>query len=208
MLGTYPLVQGVNIGFGTIRDYPFSEPLNSPTILSITIENNYTAPINQNIFILPSQSFHNQIMDSTGSFTVNQQYVLRAAVSYPLSIAPKFLKNGPVTKVKELKINNNQIKTTLAPPGTVLTAKIWYPTSQHGTVVPKIVSSTSPMTLKGTLGIYKIYQVVIITGDGVTPIPGGSPVIQVSLGTAQISAKVEPIANNWPSCSKTPLLTC
>lgn len=59
------------------------------------------------------------------------------------------------------------------------------------------------MTLKGTLGSYKVFQTVITVNSA-----GGSNFLQVKLGnTAQLaSAKLDPVS--WPTCTNTDLLTC
>ncbi|TAQ86696.1 generic peroxidase [Chlorociboria aeruginascens] len=146
----------IPIGFGIITDYVFSDTSIDPTVTSINVENSFVEPINQNIFILVSQSFNNQIRNSFGNATVNQQFVIRAA-----------------------------ILQTLAPPGTELTAKLWFPVPQANTVVPAIASTTQSMTAKGPLGSYTVYQAVVEVGDGVTPLPGGTSIFQVSLGTTE-----------------------
>ncbi|KAH8676486.1 heme peroxidase [Tricladium varicosporioides] len=80
----YPIFLGTIIGFGQIIDYKFSDVLNSPNINTINIQGSYQAPINQNIFILPSQSFTIPILASgPGSATIGHKYVVRAAVSLP-----------------------------------------------------------------------------------------------------------------------------
>ncbi|KAG9236919.1 putative L-ascorbate peroxidase 6 [Amylocarpus encephaloides] len=61
------------IGFGTIVDYEFNDTLSSPSITSINIMSSYTAPVNLNIFILPSQSFSNPVNGQ-------RQSIIRVAV--------------------------------------------------------------------------------------------------------------------------------
>jgi hypothetical protein len=60
------------------------------------------------------------------------------------------------------------------------------------------------MTLKTTLGGYKIYQVVLSHGNvGL----GGSPVVQVQLG-AQASLKKEIGSGILPECTQAILTNC
>jgi hypothetical protein len=72
--------------------------------------------------------------------------------------------------------------------------------------VPKISSTTVSMTLKTTLGAYKVYQAVVKVGDGVTQVPLGASTFQVKLGTTQASAKLDPF--NWPLCTNVDMKTC
>ncbi|RDL35895.1 uncharacterized protein BP5553_06507 [Venustampulla echinocandica] len=173
----YPIVANTPIGFGTITDYNFADTLNNPDVTSINVQSSYSAPINQKIFILVSQGFHNQIRDSNNAITVNQQYVVRAA-----------------------------ILISLAPAGTVLSAKLWHTAAQAGSIVPKILSTTVSMTLKTTLGSYAIYQAVVTVGDGVSALPGGTMTFQVTSGATLASAKVDP--GNWPACTNDVLTSC
>jgi hypothetical protein len=76
-----------DLGFGTITTYTFNDTLNNPKITSINIVgSSYSAPINQNLFILPSQSFSNLIKNPSGSKVVENQLIIRAAVSKTLLI--------------------------------------------------------------------------------------------------------------------------
>jgi hypothetical protein len=75
---TYPILFKTPIGFGNITDYAFNDTLTSAQITSINVENNYTAPINPNIFVLPSHSYHNTIQ--TSGVNTGSQFVVRAAV--------------------------------------------------------------------------------------------------------------------------------
>jgi hypothetical protein len=73
-----------NLGFGTITSYAFSDTLNNPEITSINIVgSSYSAPINQNLFILPSRSFSNMVTNSVGQ-AVQNELIIRAAVSKTL----------------------------------------------------------------------------------------------------------------------------
>ncbi|KAF4631414.1 hypothetical protein G7Y89_g6715 [Cudoniella acicularis] len=154
----YPVVNNTDIGFGTISNYAFHDTLTNANIANITIQKSYSAPINQKIFILPSQSFRNQV--SNGNTVVNKQYVVRAA-----------------------------LLNTLDTSSTAPTVKVWYPSAQTGTVMTKILSKTATMRLKTTLGLYTIFQAVLSVGDGVTALPGITDILQVTLGSAQASAK-------------------
>ena len=61
-------------GFGNVTDYPFTDIIANHAVASINIANGlFTAPINQNIFILVSQSF---LDEASGA----PQYIIRAAV--------------------------------------------------------------------------------------------------------------------------------
>lgn len=87
----YPIFLGTIIGFGQITDYKFSDVLNSPNINTINIQGSYQAPINQNIFLLPSQSFTIPILGpAPGLATIGHKYVVRAAVSFSLSFPTFF----------------------------------------------------------------------------------------------------------------------
>ncbi|KAF4637778.1 hypothetical protein G7Y89_g297 [Cudoniella acicularis] len=157
----YPLFLNTVIGFNTITDYLFNDTLNSPNINTINVQSSYQAPINQNIFILPSQSFIDDIRNSDGVGFVQINYVVRVAI---------------------LK--------TLAPTTASPTAKIWYAIVQAGSVAPGLAVKTSgPMTFKTTIGAYNIFQVVLTIGDGVNNLGAGEQVLQVNLGSTLSSAK-------------------
>ncbi|RFU35541.1 hypothetical protein B7463_g815, partial [Scytalidium lignicola] len=169
----YPVLDNTPIGFGTITDYAFNDTIDS-SITSINLESSYSAPINQNIFIIFSQSFRNPVI---ASVTVKQQYVIRVA-----------------------------ILSTLIPAGSVLSAKLWWPAPQAGTVVPKIDNVSATMNFKATIHSYSVYEATISVGDGVTGMPSGTSTFQVTLGTTQASAKVDP--STWSICTNADLTTC
>jgi hypothetical protein len=76
-------------------------------------------------------------------------------------------------------------------------------------MAPRILNTSVKMAFKETLGSYKIYQVVITVGDGVSGL-FGTTVVQAKLGTSEVftevSAKLKTFA--WLSCSNPTLTDC
>jgi hypothetical protein len=64
--------------FGKITYYSFNDTIPAG-VTSIKIQNSYTESINMNLFIVPSQSFINQPLNSDGSAGI-ASYLVRAAV--------------------------------------------------------------------------------------------------------------------------------
>ncbi|KAH8815517.1 heme peroxidase [Xylogone sp. PMI_703] len=172
----FPVFQNTPLGFGTISTYAFSDTID-PSVTSINVENTFTEAINQNLFVIFSQSFRNPLFDPNSGAVVKKQYVIRAA-----------------------------ILSKLAPAGTVLSVKLWWPATQPGTVVPKIDNTSTSMTFKSTIGSYSVFEAVLAVGDGVNVLPSGSSTILVTLGTTQASAKVDP--DTWSICTNNDLTTC
>ncbi|KAG9227959.1 heme peroxidase [Amylocarpus encephaloides] len=161
-----PIFRNTQIGFGTIKDYAFFDTFNSPTIQTINVQGQYSAPINLNIFLLPSQTFTLPVRDGPGGAVLTNRYLVRAAV-----------------------------KGSLVTAGSTVSATLWYPTTQQGSVVPKIATLITTLTLEKTVGPYKIFKAVIIQ-PGAVVIFGGAHFFQIKLGTTQTSAKISSIVFN------------
>jgi len=97
-----------------------------------------------------------------------------------------------------------QVLSSLAP--TTLTATLYHPARQEGTISPKIAKATGSLKPFKTIGTYKIFQGTVNIDPGV--IGNGLSYMDVRLGSAatQISAKVH--TTKFGNCGNAVVTTC
>lgn len=177
--------------FGNTTFYKFNDTIDSK-VTSLTIQGTYTEAINQNLFVVPSQSFVNPGTGPT--------YRIRAAVSL-LSLGLEF------------KLSFWQLLTSLAPAGTTLTATLYYAAAQTGSTSPVYKQQQATLLSYTTKGAYTIFSGTITRPSDPTPIGGvGGSEIDVQLGTTLRSPKAHvggnPTAGLFTTCTNDDLTTC
>lgn len=99
------------------------------------------------------------------------------------------------------------MKSSLAVTGTTIKLTVWTTIPQPNSVAPKVIFNVFDMTLKETVGAYKIYQAVVVHNI----ITDGFPVAQAKLHSStgavlQSSWKDDDL--NFPECASDPLTNC
>jgi hypothetical protein len=100
--------------------------------------------------------------------------------------------------------NNIKVLNTLAP--STLTATLYYPARQDGSISPKLSKATGTLGFFKNVGSYKIFQGTVNIDPGV--LGNGLSYIDVRLGNAamQISAKVA--TSKFGNCGNAVATTC
>jgi hypothetical protein len=158
------------------------------------MDRDYTAPIDQSLFILPSQTKRGGTI-SNGQ--IKSMYIIRAAVS-----------TGHLIFIFELRVFvhanfNIQILTSLTTNSSSPTAVVYYPATQPGTLTPTVATISTAMTVLNTAGNYTIFQGVITMPS--TGTSAGVTYLGVTFGD-KMSVKLS--TTNIGSCSNPVITSC